>query len=40
MYTHNNYEGNCAVVPNIIGAYRGMEVVFHTVMYSVLFRDE
>lgn len=40
MYTHYNYEGNCAVVPNIMGAYRDMEVIFLTVMYSVLFRDE
>jgi len=40
MYTHYSYEGNCAVVPNIIGAYRGTEVIFHTVMYSILFGEE
>lgn len=34
MYTHYNYEGKCAVVPNITG------VIFHNVMYSILFRDE
>ena len=40
MYTHYNCEDNCAVVPNIIGAYTGTDVLFHTVKYSILFTEE
>jgi hypothetical protein len=37
IYTYYKLKSNSALVPHIKGAYRGMEVIYNKILYSILF---